>query len=470
MIKYLIIYSLIIFSCKTEQAPTEDFSNSVNKIYNVKNFGAKGDFLQDDTKAIQKCFAEIEKNGGGIAYFPNGTYKVSRTLIPGKSWCLKGVSNIIIKGESKKGSIIKLASKQKNYTRMLVLEGSSEITIKNITFDGNLENQNNPNNPNEHLGAVFINYSNHINIINSNFINTGGDGISIRGVKKPSKNITITKCFFNNNQRNGITLGSGFDGVKIINNYFGKDIDDSPIDTEPTAGICQNVIIDNNIINTNSLLTLGGPSPLNTGKNFRVTNNKLNNCSIFMVNADSVLIKNNILNLTTPRKAAITCLISNENIYIQENLITINNKKAFYFVKTKYSEFVPRNIHVTNNTIEVKGDVNAFDIRGANNIYIENNTITGLNSKAGVYLFSNSKMNTIQIKNNILNGFKVGIKINPLKNNGIKNITIENNTFKENNFIAIDAKYNGRKELNLLENLLIKNNNFSEKIKTVLKK
>lgn len=464
-ISFLIVFTL--FSCKSKEV------NTINNIYNVKDYGAKGDFITDDSKAIQNCFNAIKNNGGGTAYFPNGTYKVSRTTIAGKSWCLLGVDYLNIKGESKEKTSVKLAANQKNFTRILVLEGNSKVTINNITFDGNVS-QNNPKKPNEHLGGVFIDHSKDVMISNSNFINTGGDGIGIRGVKTPSKNITIDNCFFDNNQRNGLTLGSGFDGVTIKNNEFGKQIDDSPIDTEPSSGICQNVLIENNSIKTASLLTLGGASDKNPGKNFKVLNNKLYNCSIFMVHADSVIIKNNDLIIHKAIKAGITCLGGNENIYINENNIEIVNKPGIYLVKTQSSKNAPNAIFIAKNQIKVSGEkIKAFDIRGSNNILIENNQIIGNKSNIGIYCFSNYAMNGLKIKNNTIKWFKTGIKIIPLKKNPIKNISIENNQFlsSKNTILktGIDYKYNGRKELNLLENLTIKDNTFSKNINTPIK-
>ena len=41
---------------------------------NVKEFGAKGDGVANDTQAIEQALAEIDNVGGGTLYFPSGTY------------------------------------------------------------------------------------------------------------------------------------------------------------------------------------------------------------------------------------------------------------------------------------------------------------------------------------------------------------------------------------------------------------
>lgn len=55
----------------------------VNKnlnVVNVKDCGAVGDNVVDDTAAIQKAINEIEKRGGGTVFFPAGHYKTTKTL------------------------------------------------------------------------------------------------------------------------------------------------------------------------------------------------------------------------------------------------------------------------------------------------------------------------------------------------------------------------------------------------------
>lgn len=46
-------------------------------VFNAKDFGAKGDDIVDDTPAIKAAFAAAEKAGGGVVYFPYGTYRLT---------------------------------------------------------------------------------------------------------------------------------------------------------------------------------------------------------------------------------------------------------------------------------------------------------------------------------------------------------------------------------------------------------
>ncbi len=50
----------------------------LNDVVSVKDFGAKGDGVTDDTAAIQ---AAITANAGGVIFFPAGVYKITSTIL-----------------------------------------------------------------------------------------------------------------------------------------------------------------------------------------------------------------------------------------------------------------------------------------------------------------------------------------------------------------------------------------------------
>ena len=52
------------------------------KIFNVKDFGAVGDGITDDTAAIQDAIAAVPETGG-VIFFPPGNYIISQTLFIG---------------------------------------------------------------------------------------------------------------------------------------------------------------------------------------------------------------------------------------------------------------------------------------------------------------------------------------------------------------------------------------------------
>jgi len=60
--------------------------------FNVTDFGAAGDGKVDDSKAINAAISAADEVGGGIAFFPKGTYKCmavkpkSRVTLRGLGW------------------------------------------------------------------------------------------------------------------------------------------------------------------------------------------------------------------------------------------------------------------------------------------------------------------------------------------------------------------------------------------------
>ncbi len=61
-----------------------------DKVFNVRDFGALGDDVTDDTAAIRKTIAAAEANSGGVVYFPFGTYRLSDYIFVPDRTVLRG--------------------------------------------------------------------------------------------------------------------------------------------------------------------------------------------------------------------------------------------------------------------------------------------------------------------------------------------------------------------------------------------
>ena len=104
-------------------------------IINVKDYGAKGDGVSDDTDEIQAAIDAADKLGGAIVFVPTGHYLVSSTLTLG--------SNIQFLGSSasyagKRGTRITLVGSSDTYliVNKNSVGGNSYIVIKNIYLSG----------------------------------------------------------------------------------------------------------------------------------------------------------------------------------------------------------------------------------------------------------------------------------------------------------------------------------------------
>ncbi len=60
-------------------------------VWNVRDFGAKGDGEADDTAAFQRALDEAGKAGGGVVYAPRGNYLFKGNLLVPNGVTLKGV-------------------------------------------------------------------------------------------------------------------------------------------------------------------------------------------------------------------------------------------------------------------------------------------------------------------------------------------------------------------------------------------
>lgn len=83
------------------------------RIINVKNYGAVGDGIVDDTAAIRRA---INTNLAGssparIVYFPDGVYRVTDTI----SWTTSLNRYLTLQGQSRDGTIIRLSNNHANY-------------------------------------------------------------------------------------------------------------------------------------------------------------------------------------------------------------------------------------------------------------------------------------------------------------------------------------------------------------------
>lgn len=115
--------------------------------FDVRDFGAVGDGVFDDTNAVQAALDAANAAGGGIVRLPNGTYLVST---------LTFYANLAIRGESYHATVIKQKANttgdllvSKDFAT-LTLTGSLSggiggFTLDNFCLDGNKANQTAPN-------------------------------------------------------------------------------------------------------------------------------------------------------------------------------------------------------------------------------------------------------------------------------------------------------------------------------------
>ena len=102
---------------------------------NVKQFGAKGDFKQDDTVYIQRAFTYLDKSE---ISFPSGIYLTTSTLYINNDSSLKLSSGAVIKAHAPMDYLLVY----NKYTKTKKYRLSSGVCIQGGVFDGNFKVKN----------------------------------------------------------------------------------------------------------------------------------------------------------------------------------------------------------------------------------------------------------------------------------------------------------------------------------------
>ena len=106
---------------------------SYTTVYNVKDYGAKGDATTDDTTAINAAITYVAANGCGTVFFPPGVYMVSTTA---STVAISLASCVDLQGESTDSSIIRLKNATLNHD-LILGSAINNVTISNLTIDQN---------------------------------------------------------------------------------------------------------------------------------------------------------------------------------------------------------------------------------------------------------------------------------------------------------------------------------------------
>lgn len=220
-----------------------------NNQINVKQFGAYGDGIHDDTNAIQNACNYIEN-----VFMPEGTYIVS-------TFSLNNIKTNIF-GINKDRTIIKFLD---NQTSHIINSASTNVNLKNISINAdsktghmfkgnvesahyNIENCSFTGSPNANQSyAISINYADMVSIFNSSFTDLGGTGIGIAY----SKNVYVKKNYFNNlfntsSHREANPMYIAKCSKIIITENICKNFEDSGLYCD--SGYSHYVNISNNII------------------------------------------------------------------------------------------------------------------------------------------------------------------------------------------------------------------------------
>ena len=198
---------------------TRTVASKLNDVISVKDFGATGDGVTDDTAAISLAITSNR-----TVHFPAGTYIISSRINK------IGLNNVVLSGEGKDISIIKCSAAASFTNSPISFDSCSYVEIKDLTVDQN----NNPS-----ITAIYP-----LIIIYQ------------------STNVAIRNCHINRYTYIAIAIGS-CQNISIENNIIDRD---TAINTTSysinlfspsTATKCTNGIIRGNICNKGNSIYSG---------------------------------------------------------------------------------------------------------------------------------------------------------------------------------------------------------------------
>jgi hypothetical protein len=203
----------------TQTAADGKYVSHGDLVFNVKDYGAKGNNSNDDTTSIQNAITAAVSAGGGLVWFPAGTYKVTSTLD------LSTRTNIELAGTTRArsgGSTISWAGTDSGTT--ILLTNANGIRIIGLGFAA----------PSGTYTGVHV------------------DGRGTTGTPQ-AFHITVQWCFFTDSSMLGtsIATGTGHDWQIAYNDFYRSKvaIKGSDLSASPQQAV-QSVLVERNWFET----------------------------------------------------------------------------------------------------------------------------------------------------------------------------------------------------------------------------
>ena len=399
---------------------TAEYSRTVQsklrETVSVKDFGAVGNNVADDTVAIQAALDSL--TAGGQLYFPPGTY-----LVSGGGLLLQPKSNTTMVGVSG-ATTLKISSAPSTVSIFGTLNAVSNLIFDGLIFDGN--------------SSVVLGFDTFglqfpdvgdITVKNCTFKNFVRDGMLL-GLTTKVDHLTVDTCNFSNIGFNGVRAYNA--RMQYINNsrffdFITSSLDFNPIlveNSETTTIVTNNYFSNDsaNWLSGNSTLSLmsdrsyaagntiigGGMIVVHSGpygrtgiKSYRIIGNSIQNTVSpgIIVNTDvntDIIVSNNYIQ--NPFSSGIYIVSVNAPPYTANTPVIVSNNIIQDISNDTYiSTFQPAcikvgqtsNVIVTGNQCITPRWAGIAILSGANNCTVQGNTIIGQRGQAPTDFLTN---------------------------------------------------------------------------------
>lgn len=321
---------------------------------NVKDYGATGNGVTDDTAAIK---AALAAGAGKGVYFPSGTYIIWKASTDNTYW-LPISSNTEIFGDGAT-SIIKIkdgwvAGSANAYNTPFWLSGVSNVSIHDLQINGNKDNIT--HDPEMPSNIYVLGQSENIKIYNNTLINPGNDCVTIGSLGAANlggQKVQVYDNICRDPGRSCVVMTSARDVIVSGNLMYNAVNSYVDIETDIAGTYVTNVTIDNNIMRSESGIvgTALGCSGPGVQSDIVFANNVCKSCqgmAIGGTNNTGLIISNNYL----------------------DGSYEVGNK---FFIEAVTGL---ANSVIANNTIVLQGSATGgMWLRDAVNVIIDGNTI-----------------------------------------------------------------------------------------------
>ena len=206
---------------------TSSFYSALGEVVNVKDLGAIGDGVTDDTTAFQAAIDAADTRNCPV-FVPAGAYLVNNLLLKSGTRILgTGWSSII---KQKTGATYGVSATPGSAGTSSAVDNFRNIELRDLKLLGTIATDG----ASEHLHLLNLNSVSDVLIENVFFEGWRGDGIYIGSSNAPAterhnERITIRKCYFDG------VLKTGRNGISVID-CVGLVIDDCVFESCNTPG------------------------------------------------------------------------------------------------------------------------------------------------------------------------------------------------------------------------------------------
>ena len=194
-----------------------DIPTESRLIIDVREFGATGDGSTDDTDSIQAACNWAMANGGGVVWFPTGTYIVTQIDVQA-GMTLEGDGGAVLKKKASQPTSTRTFTTQ-NYLHSAATD-SAPLVFRNLRFDGNRANQGTYTGyEKDQMHSIFLmgnsNNTGRLRAIvdGCTFVDGTADGVSVY----TNVDFTVSNCFFEDMFRGAVNVTGGWTKGRIVN-------------------------------------------------------------------------------------------------------------------------------------------------------------------------------------------------------------------------------------------------------------